>query len=78
MSVELGLKDCRSDAVPVRREKEKRVRYRNVNAALIGTTREGVDDRNQAVWTEKNKYVDPTWRMTHDNDANKIEIIGTR
>ncbi|RPB23473.1 hypothetical protein L211DRAFT_270163 [Terfezia boudieri ATCC MYA-4762] len=56
MSVVLGLKDCRSDAVPVRREKEKKVRYRNVNAALIGTVREGVADRNQAVWTEKNKY----------------------
>lgn len=56
MSVVLGLKDCRSDAVPVRREKEKKVRYRNVNAALIGTEREGVADRNQAFWTEKNKY----------------------
>lgn len=56
MSVVLGLKDCRSDAVPVRREKEKKVRYRNVNAALIGTEREGVSDRNQAFWTEKNKY----------------------
>lgn len=55
MSVDLGLKDCRSDAVPVRREKEKRVRYRHVNPALIGTERT-VADRNQAVWTEKNKY----------------------
>ena len=54
MSVEVGLKDCRSDAVPVHRQKEKKVRYRNVNAALIGTPR-GVRDRNQAVWTEKNK-----------------------
>lgn len=56
MSVDLGLKDCRSDAVPVRRQKEKKVRYRNVNAALIGTVRGGVPDRNQAVWTDKNKY----------------------
>jgi len=56
MSAELGIKDCRSDAVPVRREKEKKTRYRNVNAALIGTPREGVAERNQVVWTEKNKY----------------------
>jgi len=55
MSVDLGLKDCRSDAVPSRREKEKKVRYRNVKPDLIGTER-FVRDRNQAVWTEKNKY----------------------
>lgn len=54
MSVELGLKDCRSDAVPALRQKEKKVRYKNVNVALIGTPRV-VRDQNQAMWTEKNK-----------------------
>ena len=73
MSVVPGLKDCRSDAVPVRREKEKKARYRNVNAALIGTVREGVADRNQAVWTEKNKYVDFTWGLSHDTMLTILE-----
>lgn len=67
MSVDLGLKDCRSDAIPSRREKEKKVRYRNVKPDLIGTERSGVTDRNQGIWTEKNKYkMNEIYKPTRD------------
>lgn len=55
--VVLDARDVRSGAVPSRRQKEKKARYKGVNVGLLGTERINGTGRGAGnVWTEKNLY----------------------
>ncbi|KAF8473160.1 hypothetical protein BDZ91DRAFT_390811 [Kalaharituber pfeilii] len=74
------LKDVRSDAVPSRREKERKVRYRHADPELIGTPRPH-SDKNQAVWTHKNLYrmndfPDRSFGPKRANQLSKKKALG--